>query len=28
MSRAERLRMMGAKTNKQLTLPEADQDEV
>lgn len=28
MSRAERLRMMGAKTNKQLTLPEDDQDEV
>ena len=27
MSRAERLRMMGAKTNKQLTLPEDDQDE-
>ena len=26
MSRAERLRMMGAKTNKQLTLPEDDQD--
>ncbi|MEC8080263.1 MAG: DNA recombination protein RmuC [Pseudomonadota bacterium] len=28
MSRAERLRMMGAKTNKQLTHPEDDQDEV
>lgn len=28
MSRAERLRMMGAKTNKQLTLPEDDQDEI
>ncbi|MBJ7550112.1 DNA recombination protein RmuC [Marinomonas ostreistagni] len=28
MSRAERLRLMGAKTNKQLTLPEDDQDEI
>ncbi|WP_333705074.1 DNA recombination protein RmuC [Vibrio hepatarius] len=28
MSRAERLRMMGAKTNKQLTLPDSDEDDL